>query len=83
MRTRGVPITVSNHDTGCRTSVAMRNATVQLPLNMVSSNSNPTIVMSQAEVEFVSKHNIVSFRGPCPSFITPLAMQRPVVSNQV
>ncbi|GFX46361.1 hypothetical protein TNCV_238231 [Trichonephila clavipes] len=70
-----------NQDTGCRTSVAMRNATVQQPLTTVSGNSNPTILMLQAEAGFISKHNI-PFRCSCSSFITPLVVQTPVVSCQ-
>ncbi|GFV24872.1 hypothetical protein TNCV_883401 [Trichonephila clavipes] len=46
----------------------MHSATVQQPLTVVSPNSNPTIVMLQAEVGFVSKHNVVPFRCPCPSY---------------
>ncbi|GFW21454.1 hypothetical protein TNCV_1532771 [Trichonephila clavipes] len=72
-----------SHDTGCRTSVAMYNATVQKPLTTtVSPNSNPTIVMFLAEARFVSKHNVVPFRCPCPPFITSLAKQTLVVSSQ-
>ncbi|GFT98539.1 hypothetical protein TNCV_1352271 [Trichonephila clavipes] len=70
------------HDTGCRTSVAMRNATVQQPLNAVSSNSNPSIGMLQVEAGFASKHNIILFRCPCPPFIASLVAQTPVVSSQ-
>ncbi|GFV35925.1 hypothetical protein TNCV_2866841 [Trichonephila clavipes] len=45
--------TTPNHDTGCRISGGMHNAAVQQPLTKVSSNSNPIIVMLQAEVGFV------------------------------
>ncbi|GFU64706.1 hypothetical protein TNCV_876291 [Trichonephila clavipes] len=31
----------------------------------VSPKSNPTIVMLQAEAEFISKHNAVPFSCPC------------------
>ncbi|GFX33372.1 hypothetical protein TNCV_812341 [Trichonephila clavipes] len=31
-----------NHDTGCRTSVAIHNATVQQPFTTASPNSNPS-----------------------------------------
>ncbi|GFY31451.1 hypothetical protein TNCV_4990101 [Trichonephila clavipes] len=54
--------TTPNHDSGCRTSVAMHNATVQHPLTMASPNSNLTIIMWQAEAGSVIKHNIVPFR---------------------
>ncbi|GFU64908.1 hypothetical protein TNCV_785591 [Trichonephila clavipes] len=57
--------TTSNHDTVCRTSVAMHNATVQQPLAIVFSNSNPIIVTLQTEVGFVSKHDVFPFSGPC------------------
>ncbi|GFS62745.1 uncharacterized protein TNCV_3201871 [Trichonephila clavipes] len=60
----------------------MHNATVQQLLTTVSRNSNPIIVMLQAEARFVSKHNVVPFRCPCPQFITPLVAQTPVISNQ-
>ncbi|GFY26295.1 hypothetical protein TNCV_24931 [Trichonephila clavipes] len=45
------------------TGLAMHNATVQQPLTTVSSNSNTTIVMLQAEVGFVSKHNVAHACG--------------------
>ncbi|GFV51444.1 hypothetical protein TNCV_843841 [Trichonephila clavipes] len=70
-----------NHDTGCRTSLAMHNATVQQPVTMVSLNSNPTFVMLQAEAEFVSKHNRVPFCCQCPPFITLSVAQTPVKDN--
>ncbi|GFY30622.1 hypothetical protein TNCV_3117841 [Trichonephila clavipes] len=54
----------------------MHNAAVQKPLTTVSLNSNPTIVMLQAEAGFVSKHNVVPFRCPFPSFIAPLVTKR-------
>ncbi|GFX92301.1 hypothetical protein TNCV_1112281 [Trichonephila clavipes] len=60
----------------------MHNTTVHQPFTKVSSNLNPTIVMKQEEAGFVSKHNIVPFRHPCSSFITPLAAQTPVVSSR-
>ncbi|GFV98334.1 uncharacterized protein TNCV_622931 [Trichonephila clavipes] len=60
----------------------MHIATVQQPLTMVSPNSNPTIVMLQAEAGFISKHNVVPFICPCPPFIAPLAAQTPVTSSQ-
>ncbi|GFV16531.1 hypothetical protein TNCV_2468581 [Trichonephila clavipes] len=65
--------TTLNHDTECRTSVAMRNAEVHQPLITVSPNSIPTIVMLQAESEFVSKHNVAPFRCPCSPFMASLA----------
>ncbi|GFX03289.1 uncharacterized protein TNCV_3555171 [Trichonephila clavipes] len=74
--------TTSDHGTGCKTRVAMHNATVQQPLITVSPNSNPTIVMLQAKAGFVSKHSVVTFRYPCPPFIAPLAVQTPVLSSQ-
>ncbi|GFU87199.1 hypothetical protein TNCV_1059111 [Trichonephila clavipes] len=49
---------------------------------MGSPNSNPTIVMLQAESGFIGKLNVVPFRCPCPPFIVPLAVQTPVVSSQ-
>ncbi|GFY11936.1 hypothetical protein TNCV_4974361 [Trichonephila clavipes] len=58
------PNTTANHDTGSRTSGTMHNATVQ--------NSNPTILMLQAETGFVCKHNVVLFRCPCLPLIAPL-----------
>ncbi|GFU77274.1 hypothetical protein TNCV_4853751 [Trichonephila clavipes] len=73
--------TTPNHDTRCRTSVAVHNAIVQIPLTTVSPNSNSTIVMLQAEAQFVSKH-IVPFRCPLPPFIAQLAAQAPAVSSQ-
>ncbi|GFU97162.1 hypothetical protein TNCV_3180041 [Trichonephila clavipes] len=60
----------------------MHNATVQQPLITVSPNSNPTIVMLQAEAGSISKHNVVPFRCLFPSFIAPLVEQMPVVSSQ-
>ncbi|GFS93999.1 hypothetical protein TNCV_4480491 [Trichonephila clavipes] len=72
-----------NHDTGSRTSVAMHSTTVQQFLTRVSPNSNPTIVMLQADAGFVSKHNVVPFRCLYPPFIAPLAAQTSVVSSQV
>ncbi|GFW88677.1 hypothetical protein TNCV_2833381 [Trichonephila clavipes] len=75
--------TTPNHDTGCSTSTAMHNETVQQPLTTVSPNSNPTIVMLQAEARFASKHSVAPFRYPCPPFIVPLAVKTPVVSSQV
>ncbi|GFU94554.1 vacuolar protein sorting-associated protein 13B [Trichonephila clavipes] len=60
----------------------MHNTTVQQSLTAVSPNSNLTIVMFQAEAEFVSKYNVISFRCPCPPFIAPLEAKTPVVSNQ-
>ncbi|GFX41217.1 hypothetical protein TNCV_2219151 [Trichonephila clavipes] len=53
-----------DHDIECRTNVAMHNATVQQPFTMMSPNSNPIIVMLQAEAGFVSKHNDIQFRCP-------------------
>ncbi|GFV67494.1 hypothetical protein TNCV_4621751 [Trichonephila clavipes] len=44
----------------------MHNATVQQPPTTVPPNSNPTIVMLQAEARFVSKHNDVPFHCSCP-----------------
>ncbi|GFT74172.1 uncharacterized protein TNCV_5027041 [Trichonephila clavipes] len=64
------------------TSVAMHNATVQQRLTVVSPNSNPTIVILQAELILVSKHNVALFRCPCPPFIATLVEQTPVVSGQ-
>ncbi|GFV12730.1 hypothetical protein TNCV_1367001 [Trichonephila clavipes] len=64
------------------TSVAMHNATVLQPLTMMFPNSNPTIVMLQAEIGFFRKHNVVQFRCACPPFIAPLAAQTPAVSSQ-
>ncbi|GFU47598.1 hypothetical protein TNCV_2443201 [Trichonephila clavipes] len=74
--------TTPNHDTGCRTSKAMHNATAQQPLTTVSPNSNPTIVMLLAEMGIVSKHNAVPFRCPCPVLIVPLDAQTLVISCQ-
>ncbi|GFV63679.1 hypothetical protein TNCV_1962251 [Trichonephila clavipes] len=59
---------------GAGPSVAMHNATVQQPLTTVFSNSNPTIVMSQAEAGFVNRHNVVPFRCPCPPFTAPTSV---------
>ncbi|GFX30576.1 transposable element Tc3 transposase [Trichonephila clavipes] len=59
----------------------MRNATVQQYLTTVSPNSNPIIVMLQAEAGFVSKHNVVPFRSPYQPFIVPLSAQTLVVSS--
>ncbi|GFY07371.1 hypothetical protein TNCV_5085561 [Trichonephila clavipes] len=66
---------------GTRTSVVMHDATVQQPLTTMSPNSNSTIVMLQPEAGFVSKQNVVPFRGPCPPFIA-LVVSAPVVSSQ-
>ncbi|GFX70185.1 hypothetical protein TNCV_4616231 [Trichonephila clavipes] len=61
----------------------LRKATVQQPLTTVSPNSNPTIVILQAEAGFVSsKHNVVPFSCPCPPFIASLAGKTLVVSSQ-
>ncbi|GFX22731.1 hypothetical protein TNCV_2994641 [Trichonephila clavipes] len=60
----------------------MHNATVQQPLTMVSPNSNPTIVMLQAEARFVSKHSVVPFHCPYTPFIVPFTAQTPMVSRQ-
>ncbi|GFS66567.1 hypothetical protein TNCV_3857561 [Trichonephila clavipes] len=56
----------------------MHNATVQQPLTTVSPNWNPTIVMLQAEVRFVNKHNAIPLYFQC----TPLTTQAPVVPSQ-
>ncbi|GFW30672.1 hypothetical protein TNCV_456091 [Trichonephila clavipes] len=56
--------TTPNDETGCRTSVAMHNATAQQSLTMVSPNSNPTIVILHAEAGFVRKHDVFPFRYP-------------------
>ncbi|GFU13722.1 hypothetical protein TNCV_939481 [Trichonephila clavipes] len=74
--------TIPNHDTRCRTIVAMHDATVQKPLNTVSPNSNLIIVMLQAEAEFANKYNFVPFRCSYPPFITPLAVETHVVFSQ-
>ncbi|GFX02381.1 hypothetical protein TNCV_2285481 [Trichonephila clavipes] len=74
--------TTRNHDTGCRTNVAMHNATVRQLLPMVSPNSNLTIGTLKAEAGFVSKHNVIPFRCLGPPFIAPLEAQTPVVSSQ-
>ncbi|GFW63714.1 hypothetical protein TNCV_4940061 [Trichonephila clavipes] len=71
-----------NHDTESRTSVAMHNATVQPPLTTESPNLNPTIMMLQAKVGFISKHNVVQFHCPFLPFIAPLVTQTPLVSSQ-
>ncbi|GFT54229.1 hypothetical protein TNCV_2467391 [Trichonephila clavipes] len=42
-------------------------------------NLNLTIVILQAKVGFVSKHNVVPFRFLCLPFIAPMAAQMPVV----
>ncbi|GFV34282.1 hypothetical protein TNCV_992031 [Trichonephila clavipes] len=42
--------TTRNHNTRCRTNVAMHNAAVQQLLTTVSPNTNPTIVMLQSLV---------------------------------
>ncbi|GFU27381.1 hypothetical protein TNCV_3906221 [Trichonephila clavipes] len=73
--------TTQNFDIGCKTSVAMYNATFDQTLTVVSPNLNLTNVMLQAKAGFVSKHNNVPFRCPCPLFIVPLAAQTPVVSR--
>ncbi|GFS49697.1 hypothetical protein TNCV_4344111 [Trichonephila clavipes] len=44
----------------------MHNATVHQPLTTVYPNSNPTIVMLQVEVGFVSEHNVAPFCCQCP-----------------
>ncbi|GFX59167.1 hypothetical protein TNCV_936821 [Trichonephila clavipes] len=54
-----------NHDTGCRTSVAINNATVHQHFTMVSPNSNLPIVVLQAEVGVVSKQNVIPLCCPC------------------
>ncbi|GFX19689.1 hypothetical protein TNCV_2075971 [Trichonephila clavipes] len=69
--------TTPDHDIGCRTIVAMHNATVKQPFISVSPNSNPTIVMLQAEAGFISRYDVVPFRCPCPPFIASLAVQTP------
>ncbi|GFW51487.1 hypothetical protein TNCV_4211651 [Trichonephila clavipes] len=66
--------TTLSHDTRCKIIEAMHNSTVQQPLTTVSPNSNPTIAMLQTETGFVSKHNIVPFRCPCPPFVAPFAV---------
>ncbi|GFX10186.1 hypothetical protein TNCV_1865841 [Trichonephila clavipes] len=58
---KGCGSEIQYHDTGCRTSVEMHNATVQQPLTSVYLNSNLTIVMLQAEAGYVSKH--ISFHS--------------------
>ncbi|GFV30344.1 uncharacterized protein TNCV_98191 [Trichonephila clavipes] len=60
----------------------MHNSTVQQSLTTVSPNSNPTIVMLQAETGLVSKHNVILSRCPCPPFIAPMVAQMPMVSCQ-
>ncbi|GFT25801.1 uncharacterized protein TNCV_1517741 [Trichonephila clavipes] len=60
----------------------MHNVTVQQPLTTVSPNSNPIIVMLQSEAGFVSKHDVIPFRYPCPPFIASVATQTPVVFSQ-
>ncbi|GFW13548.1 hypothetical protein TNCV_1210141 [Trichonephila clavipes] len=60
----------------------MHNTTVQQSVTKVSPNSNPTIVMLQAEAGFISKCNATPFCCPCLPFIAPLAAQTPVVSSQ-
>ncbi|GFY14192.1 hypothetical protein TNCV_3613811 [Trichonephila clavipes] len=60
----------------------MHNATVPQPVTTVSLNSNTTIVVIQAVAGFVSKHNVIPFRSPCPLFIAPLMAQTPVVFSQ-
>ncbi|GFV46981.1 hypothetical protein TNCV_3033781 [Trichonephila clavipes] len=47
------------------------------------SNLSPScLVLLQAEAVFVSKHDAIPFRCPCPPFIAPLAEQTPAVSSQ-
>ncbi|GFS72587.1 hypothetical protein TNCV_4135891 [Trichonephila clavipes] len=41
----------------------------------MSPNSNPTILMFQAEAGFVSKHNVAPFHCPCSPFIIPMTAQ--------
>ncbi|GFU05946.1 hypothetical protein TNCV_3395021 [Trichonephila clavipes] len=53
----------------------MHNAIIRQPLTAVSPNSNPIIVMLQAEAGFASNHNAVPYRCPCPPFIAPLRFQ--------
>ncbi|GFX53402.1 hypothetical protein TNCV_2946411 [Trichonephila clavipes] len=74
--------TTPNHDTGCRTNMVVHNATVTQPLTTVSLNSNSTIVVLQVEERFVSKHNVVPIRCPCPPFVTPsLVTQTALISS--
>ncbi|GFT89214.1 hypothetical protein TNCV_3085881 [Trichonephila clavipes] len=62
--------------------MSKHNSTVQQLLATVSPNSNRTFVIMQIEAGLVSKPNAVPFRCPCSTFITPLAVQTPVVSSQ-
>ncbi|GFV56631.1 hypothetical protein TNCV_4628291 [Trichonephila clavipes] len=63
-------------------SVAMHYAPAQQPLTTVSPNLNPTITMSQVELGFINKHNVISFRCPCLPFIAQLPTQTPVASSE-
>ncbi|GFX22571.1 hypothetical protein TNCV_2785061 [Trichonephila clavipes] len=74
--------TTPNHDTGCRTNVAIYNAIVQQLFTTIFPDSNPTIEMLKAEAGFVSKQNVVQFRYPWSQFIALLTAQKPVVSSQ-
>ncbi|GFX10770.1 hypothetical protein TNCV_3929101 [Trichonephila clavipes] len=71
--------TSPNHDTGCRTSMEIHNATIyQLPTT-VSVNSNTTIMMLQAEEGFDSKDNALPSCCRCLPFLAPLVTQTHVV----
>ncbi|GFW29464.1 hypothetical protein TNCV_744061 [Trichonephila clavipes] len=48
----------------------------------MAPNSNPTIVMLQAEAGFISKHNAIPSRCPCVPLIELLAAQMHVVSRK-
>ncbi|GFX23332.1 hypothetical protein TNCV_4936471 [Trichonephila clavipes] len=74
----------ANHNAGCRTSMAIHNATIHPSITKLSlsPNSNTTIMMLQAVEEFFSKHNVVPFRWPCLPFISPLATQIRVIFCQ-
>ncbi|GFW79252.1 hypothetical protein TNCV_2476591 [Trichonephila clavipes] len=61
---------------------SVHNSTVQQPLTSVSPNSNPTILIWQAEVEFACKHNVIPFRCAYPPFIAPLMAQVSVAPSQ-
>ncbi|GFX98492.1 hypothetical protein TNCV_4002611 [Trichonephila clavipes] len=74
--------TTLNHDTGCRTTLAMHTTTIPQPLTTVSPNLNLTIATLQAEAVFISKQNVVTFCCPYSPLIAPLAAQTFVVSGQ-
>ncbi|GFU44039.1 hypothetical protein TNCV_4963511 [Trichonephila clavipes] len=75
---------VQNYEVRCQKALESLNSATLIFNHSLVYHAVSKVESDQRDVagRLVSKHNVVSFRCPCPPFIAPFSTQTPVVSSQ-